>query len=119
MPKAPKQLRIRRIPSANVAAPPPPPPLPPGSDDNSRNLGSYPPQWQEVIGYAKRSFRAYIAGKNGFPDAVTGVQEAREYLEEALAVHLENGSTVEPGKLSRRIDIPSNNYTQVLELTEI
>lgn len=42
-------------------------------------------------------FRAYIAGTNGFPDAVTGVREAREYLEDALATHIEGGSTVEPG----------------------
>ena len=110
-PKAPKPSRVHRSPSANFATPPPPPPpsSPPGPDDNPRNLGSYPPRWQEVICYAKRTFRAYVAGKNGFPDAVTGVKEAREYLEEALAVHLESGATVEPGKLGRHAYTHSNN----------
>ena len=62
-------------------------------------------------------FRAYIAGKNGFPDAVTGVKEAREYLEDALAVHIKSGVTVEPGMSKRRVHTVSNVTTQVTRLT--
>jgi hypothetical protein len=54
---------------------------------------------------------------NGFPDTVTGVKEAWEYLEEALAVHIEGGATVEPGMLKRHVCTNSNNYTQVTRLT--
>ena len=101
-PKAPAPSRIQRVPSVNLPPPPPPPlPPPPPQEDpesNSRTLGSYPPQWQEVIGYAKLSFRAYVAGTNGFPDSLSGVEEARECLDDALAVHLEGGGAVEPGK---------------------
>ena len=105
MPKAPSPSRIRRLPP--VA--PPPPTQEHGGSSTSRTLSSYPPQWQEVIGYAKRSFRAYIARTNGFPDALTGVEEARECLDDALAVHLEDGGIVEPGKLNVNVCAPSNN----------
>ncbi|KAF9786188.1 hypothetical protein BJ322DRAFT_1020281 [Thelephora terrestris] len=94
-PKAPNPSRVRRTPSVT---------LPPsfqleqeGSGTAPRTLGSYPSQWQDVINYAKRSFRAYVAGENGFPDPLTGVEEARECLDDALAVHLEDGGVVEPG----------------------
>lgn len=92
-PKAPNPSRIRRTPAAN----PPPPPIP-RSDNTPRTYTSHPEQWQQVISHAKRTFRAYIAGQDGFPDAVQGVEEARECLEDALAVHLEEGGTVEPSK---------------------
>ena len=62
-------------------------------------------------------FRAYIAGKNGFPDVVTGVRVARECLEHALASHLEGGATVEQGMLNRCVCIYPNNYLQVNKLT--
>ncbi|KAF9780419.1 hypothetical protein BJ322DRAFT_1220931 [Thelephora terrestris] len=93
-PKAPNPSRIQRSPSVN----PLPPPPQQENTNTSRTLSTYPPQWQEVICYAKQSFRAYVAGKNGFPDALTGVQEARECLDDALAVHLDDGGVVEPGQ---------------------
>ena len=84
---------------------PPPTPSPaPGrqaehdASSSSRTLEFYPPQWQEVIGYVKRAFRAYVAGQCGFPDPVSGVKEARECLEDAVEVHSEEGGSVEPGK---------------------
>lgn len=86
------------------------PPPTPGPDNSSCNLSSHPPQWQEVICYAKWMFRAYIAGKNGFPDTVTGVKETWEYLEEALAIHLKSGATVKSGELNICVCICSNNY---------
>jgi hypothetical protein len=62
-------------------------------------------------------FRAYIAGKNGFPDAVTGVKVARGCIEDALAIHLRSGGTVEPGESNRCICISSNNYIPVVLTT--
>ena len=110
-PKAPVPSRIQRVPSVNL--PPPPPPLPPppqeDPDNTPRTFGSYPPQWQEVIGYAKLSFRACIAGTNGFPDALSGVEEARECLSDALEVHLEGGGMVEPGKLNTYVCTQPNS----------
>jgi hypothetical protein len=50
-----------------------------------------------VIAHAKLSFRAYIAGHCGFPDGVEGMQEAKECLEDAVVVHVEEGGTLEPG----------------------
>lgn len=89
--------------------------------DGSRTLSSYPKRWQEIICYAKRMFRAYIAGTNGFPDAVTGVREAREYLEESLAIHIEGGGTVETGMSKRHVPTcrPPDDHTQVTRLTGI
>ena len=73
-------------------------PLPPvNAGSHPRTLKSYPPQWQEVIGRAKRSFHAYVASHCGFPEAVEGTQEAKEYLEDAVEVHLEEGGILEPG----------------------
>ena len=103
-PKAPNPSHVRCAP---LVAPPPPTQEQGGSNTASHTLSSYPPQWQEVINYAKRSFRAYIAGTNGFPDALTGVEEARECLDDALAVHLEDGGSVEPGKLNVNICAPT------------
>lgn len=97
VPKAPHPSHIRRTPSTNP--PPHPPPPPPGNTGNvTCTFSSYPDKWQEVISHAKLTFRAYIAGQDGFPDAVKGVEEARECLEDALAVHLEEGGIVEPSK---------------------
>ena len=45
----------------------------------------------------KRAFRAYLAGKCGFPDGVEGMDEARECLLDAKEVHAEEGGTLEPG----------------------
>jgi hypothetical protein len=108
-PKAPNPSRIRRAPPATV-----PPPLPPprGTPNNApRTLSSYPPHWQEVISYAKLSFRSHVAGTDGFPDALTGVEQAKECLEDALAVHLEERGVVEPGKSSTSIQhTPSNPF---------
>jgi len=50
-----------------------------------------------VIAHAKRSFRAYVAGHCGFPEGTEGAQEAKECLEDAVEVHLEEGGTLEPG----------------------
>lgn len=50
-----------------------------------------------MIGIAKRSFRAYVAGRCGFPDGVEGVREAKECLEDAVEVHFEGGGTLESG----------------------
>ena len=93
-----------RPPRAPVLQPVPPaqrlhpyPPRPPPGEPNPRNLESYPTQWQEVIGSAKRSFRSYIAGTCGFPDGATGVQEAREHLEDAVEVFHEEGGSLEQG----------------------
>ena len=60
-------------------------------------LESYPPQWQEVIGCAIHSFHAYIADQHRFPDAVSGVQEGRKCLQDAIKVHAEEGGMLEPG----------------------
>ena len=70
-----------------------------------------------MIRYAKRMFRAYIAGTNGFPDSITGLKEAREYLEDALATHISGGSTVELGQLNGYALISSNDSVQVIRLT--
>ena len=87
--------------------------------DTARTFNSYPPQWQEVISHAKQTFRAYVAGQDGFPDAVKGVEEAREYLEDALAVHCEGGGTVELSTLNRDTYASPNNCFQVIKSTEI
>lgn len=80
------------------AAPPSRKPPPPANPDTKlRTLDSYPPQWQEVITSAKRAFRAYVAGKCGFPDGVEGIDEARECLRDAVEVHFEEGGTLEQG----------------------
>ena len=54
-----------------------------------------------MIALAKLSFRAYLAGTCGFPDGVEGMQEAKECLEDAIEVHLDDGGTLEPGKCYR------------------
>ena len=70
----------------------------PSADNlNPRNVESYPTQWQEVISNAKCSFRAYIARKCRFPDGGDGVQEAREYLEDAVKIYLEEGGALKQG----------------------
>jgi hypothetical protein len=97
-PKAPSPSCIQRSPSVN----PLPSPQQHENTNASHTLSSYPPQWQEVICYTKQSFRAYIAGKKGFPDVLTGVQEARECLKDTLAVHLDDGGIVEPGQMIDR-----------------
>jgi len=51
-----------------------------------------------VINNAKKTFRTYIAGKNGFPSPPEAVEEARKCLEDALAVHREEGKPVEASK---------------------
>jgi len=90
-----------RPPKAPVFQPNPPAPRlrqpPPPVDAGPRTLESYPRQWQEVIAAAKLSFRAYLASKCGFPEGVEGAQEAKECLEDAVEVHLEEGGTLEPG----------------------
>jgi len=112
-PRAPNPSRTHRTPSVNA-------PPPPGNTDNTtRTFNSYPPQWQEVISHAKQTFRAYVAGQDGFPDAVKGVEEAREYLEDALAVHCEGGGTVEPSMLNKNTYMLPNGYFQVIKSTEI
>ena len=50
-----------------------------------------------MIARAKRSFRAYVAGHCGFPEGPNGVQEAKECLEDAVEVHIEEGGVPEPG----------------------
>lgn len=71
------------------------------ADQPQHTLESYPPQWQEVIGCAKRAFRAYVAGQCGFPDPVSGVKEAKECLQDAIEVHTEEGGMLEPGACKR------------------
>lgn len=97
-PKAPNPSRTRRAPESS-----PPSPPSPNLDSDTRKLNSYPSCWQEVINYAKQTFRAYIAGQDGFPDGVRGMEEARECLDDALAVYLEDGGRVEPGTLNEQI----------------
>ena len=75
----------RQLPRANANSP-------------SQTLESYLPLWLEVIGHTKHAFRAYVAGQCGFPDPVSGTQEARECLEDALEVHKEEGGTVKPSQ---------------------
>jgi hypothetical protein len=117
LPRVPNPSRIQRTPSTGL--PQPSPPLQGLTDNVSRPLSSYPPEWQDVICYAKQSFRSYIAGTDGFPDAITGVKEAREYLDDALAVHLEGGGIVEPGKLDVNMPTPPNLFnTQATRLTK-
>lgn len=93
-------------------------PLPQDNLNNApRTLSSYPPQWQAVIGYAKQSFRAYVAGQDGFPDPLNGVKEAQECLEDALAIHLEDMGAVEPGKLNVNVCTLSNLFVQAARST--
>ena len=85
----------------NHAAPPTRKPSPlANADTKLRTLESYPPQWQEVITNAKRAFRAYVAGRCGFPDGAEGLNEAKDFLLEAAEVHSEEGGTVEQGMCS-------------------
>lgn len=56
----------------------------------------YPPSWREVINNAKKSFRAYLAAKDGFPNPAEAIKEARKHLEGALEDFYESGRTVEP-----------------------
>jgi len=39
-----------------------------------------------------------MAGRDGFPDAVSGLEVARKCLDHALFLHLEGGGVVEPSK---------------------
>ena len=110
-PKAPTASRIQRMQPNNTL----PPPLQGSPNNTSRTFSSYPPQWQEVITYAKQSFRAYIAGQNGFPDPLDGVKEARECLDNALAAHLEDAGVVEPGKLNLNSHTPPNSLSSRLQ----
>jgi hypothetical protein len=90
----------------------------PHTDTNSgpQTLESYPPQWQEAINQAKRAFRAYVAGKCGFPDPVSGVREARECLADAVEVYNEEGSALEPGTCELHCAL-SNLMRQVGDIT--
>lgn len=115
-PRAPNPLHIHRTPSTSLAQPSQR--RKKTTESASRPLSSYPLQWQEVIAYAKQSFRAYVAGKDGFPDALTGVREARECLDDALAVHLEDGGVVEPGQLEVNIRALPNLFLQAITLTK-
>ena len=69
----------------------------PPNNPNLRNIESYTAQWQEVITNAKCSFRAYVAGTCGFPDGANGLGEAKEHLEDAVQVYLEEGGMLERG----------------------
>jgi len=98
--KAPMPLppRLSSVPlPQSLPATPPLTPAQLPADDRS-TLDSYPPLWREVITSAKKTFRAYIAGKNGFPNPSKAVEEARECLEDALEVHCEGGKSVEACK---------------------
>jgi len=77
---------------------------------------SYPKQWQTVIERARRSFRVYMASRAGFPDAVSGLEVARECLNNALSLHLEGGGAVEPGKPGKHRK-PSPSITNALPQT--
>lgn len=94
-PKAPPPVPLRR-PLAPV--PPPAPSQPPS--DGRLTLDACPPLWREVITNAKKTFRAYLAGTNGFPNPAEAVEEARQCLEDSLAVLNEERRTVEPSKWS-------------------
>ena len=83
--KATNPSHIHRTPSVNL------PPLPPPQEISEHTIHSYPAQWREVISYVKQSFRAYIAGQYGFPHSMKGVDETRQCLEDALAVHIKGG----------------------------
>ena len=89
--------RAPRFQLTQVTPPSHKPPPPADTDTKLRTLNSYPPQWQEVITSAKCAFRAYVAGKCGFPDGVEGINEATECLRDAVEIHLEEGGTLEPG----------------------
>lgn len=65
-------------------------------------IASYAKQWQVVIERARRLFRVYMAAKDGFPDAASGLEVAYKCLNDALSLHLEGGGVVEPSKLSKR-----------------
>ena len=94
IPKAPVHL-----PQISLAPPQPiPAPLPTLSQPASERhptLDTCPPSWREVINNTKKTYQVYLAGTNGFPDSPEAVQEARECLADALAVHCEEGKTVE------------------------
>ena len=89
--------RLSRLPPPHPLTAVPLPTTPQPSPDDRSTLGAYPPLWREVITNAKRSYRAYLAGTNGFPNPSEAVGKARECLEDALEVHREEGRTVEAG----------------------
>lgn len=45
---------------------------------------------------AKLMFRAYVAGKCGFPDAIDGVNMAKKCLDNAVTTHRGEGGTLDP-----------------------
>lgn len=93
-PKAPVHLpQISLAPPQSIPAPLSTPSQP--ASERRPTLDTYPPSWREVISNAKKTYRVYLAGTNGFPDSPEAVQEACECLADALAVHREEGKTVE------------------------
>ena len=92
-PKAPTSVSAR---FSSVSISPSTPSKPPS--DGRATLDAYPPLWRGVINNAKKTFRVYLAGKNGFPNPAEAVKEAQECLEDALAVFREEGGAVEPSE---------------------
>jgi hypothetical protein len=63
-------------------------------------MAFYPKRWKNVIEWAKQYFRVYIACKSGFPNNLVGLQEAKDLLLKALALHQSQGlGDVEPGNM--------------------
>ena len=91
--KAPAPVPLQRRPAPVSTSTPSQPP-----SDGRLTLDAYPPLWREVIANAKKTFRAYLAGTNGFPNPAEAVEEARECLEDALAVLHEEQRMVEASK---------------------
>jgi len=91
---APALAPAPQLPSTPVSLPI----LPQPSSNGRSTLDVYPPLWREVINNAKKTFRVYLAGKNRFPNPAEAVKEAQECLEDALAVHREEGRMVETSK---------------------
>lgn len=88
-----------RAPHFQPLSPQPPPSSDTALNPKTRTLDSYPPRWQEVITSAKLAFRAYVAGKCGFLDAMDGADEARKCLDKAVEAFLGKGGTLEPSMI--------------------
>lgn len=62
-------------------------------------LNFYPGNWRDLLEFAKRIFRRWLACENGFPTRRLKLPpEAGECVAEALAEHRDKGGVVEPGK---------------------
>jgi len=67
--------------------------------DNSKKLGFYPPQWQDVLESAQKLWRQWMALECGFPERANEahLDQAMQCITDALRQHQEAGNKVEDG----------------------